>query len=107
MYSNSTRATARLLSANAPAEKHALDPTFQNLMDDGAEAAERSPQKVRAGEMPPLIQLDADEDSIVDANGGYNPFGLAPPQDLGPRPGHRRKPSDFDLDAFSAVLLQF
>ena len=93
-----------ILSANAPAEKHALDPTFQNLMDDGAETAECSPQKVRAGEMPPLIQLDADEDSIVDANGGYNPFGLAPPQDLGPRPGHRRKPSDFDLDAFSAPL---
>jgi len=93
-----------ILSANAPAEKHALDPTFQNLMDDGAEETERSPQKVRAGEMPPLIQLDADDESIVDSSGGYNPFGLAPPQDLGPRPGHRRKPSDFDLDAFSAPL---
>ena len=50
-----------ILSANAPAKKHVLDPTFENLMDadldgGGAPAAAQAPQII-AGEIPPLIKL--------------------------------------------------
>ena len=86
-----------ILSANAPAKKHVLDPTFENLMD--ADLAAQAPQIIAVGEIPPLIKFDDNDD-----NEHYNPFGLAPPLDLGARPGHRRKPSDFDLDAFAAPL---
>ena len=92
-----------ILSANAPAKKHELDPTFVNLMDadvDGS-APPSVTLVVNGGETPPLIDFDAEAETTEN---WYNPFGLAPPQDLRPRPAHRRQPSDFDLDAFSAPL---
>ena len=92
-----------ILSANAPAKKHVLDTTFINLMDADVSGEPMSVTYATpvVGETPPLIEFDGPGSHAVD---WYNPFGLAPPQDLGVRPGHRRKPSDFDLEAFAAPL---
>lgn len=89
-----------ILSANAPAKKHVLSPSF-NLMDADMDATNGA-DAVVANEMPPLINLDDSVETTTAATTHYNPFGLLPPTTK--KPGHERKPSDFDLDAFTAPL---
>lgn len=89
-----------ILSANAPAKKHVLSPSF-NLMDADMDATNGA-DAVVANEMPPLINLDDSVETATTTTTHYNPFGLLPPTTK--KPGHERKPSDFDLDAFTAPL---
>jgi len=94
-----------ILSANAPAKKHVLSPSF-NLMDadmnvtNGAASVAADDATRQSTEMPPLINLDDSVETTTTTH--YNPFGLLPPPTK--KPGHERKPSDFDLDAFTAPL---
>ena len=90
-----------ILSANAKPTRHALHPVF-NLMDADVDApAEKlgdpTPTIVaETSNVPPLIVFDD-----VQPASWENPVGWALPHR---KPGHERKNSEFDIDAFTTPL---
>jgi len=93
-----------ILSANAKPTRHALRPVFNFMDADGDVPAEEighpTPTIVaETSNVPPLIVFD--DDDVRAPTPWENPVGWALPHR---KPGHERKNSEFDIDAFTTPL---